>query len=71
VLDDIPALPISWNEAKKLRFGQTLSTLSDLEQDRFSMLMSGNIAIAMEGQTPVALVMLKGNAVCPVRVLNL
>ncbi len=71
VLDDIPALPISGNEAKKLRFGQTLPALGDLNQSRFSMLLTGNTAIAMEGKTPVALVILKDCAVCPIRVLNL
>jgi len=70
-LDDIPALPISGNEATRLRHGQTLSALSASAQQRFAMLTTGNTAIAIEGETPVALVMLKGGAVCPVRVLNL
>jgi hypothetical protein len=35
------------------------------------MLLTGCTAIAIEDQTPVALVTLKGGAVCPVRVLNL
>ena len=70
-LDDIPALPISRAEATKLRHGQTLPALSASAQQRFAMLMAGDIAIAIEGQTPVALVMVKAGAVCPVRVLNL
>mgnify|MGYP000031565847 FL=1 len=70
-LDDIPALPISGNEATKLRHGQTLPALSALAQQRFAMLLTGCTAIAIEDQTPVALVTLKGGAVCPVRVLNL
>ena len=70
-LDDIPALPISRAEATKLRHGQTLPALSASAQQRFAILMAGDTAIAIEGQTPVALVMVKAGAVCPVRVLNL
>jgi len=70
-LDDIPALPISRAEATKLRHGQTLPALSASAQQRLAMLMTGSTAIAIEGQTPVALVMLKAGAICPVRVLNL
>ena len=70
-LDDIPALPVSRSEATKLRHGQKLLSMSVSAQKRFAMLMTGCTAIAIEGQTPVALVMLKAGAVCPVRVLNL
>ena len=70
-LDDIPALPISGAEATKLRHGQTLPALSASAQQRFAILMAGDTAIAIAGQTPVALVMVKAGAVCPVRVLNL
>ncbi|MEK9848945.1 MAG: tRNA pseudouridine(55) synthase TruB, partial [Candidatus Puniceispirillum sp.] len=70
-LDDIPALPISENEAAKLRHGQTLPALSPSAQQRFVMLQSGTTAIAMNGDIPVALVALKSGVVCPVRVLNL
>ena len=70
-LDDIPALPISRAEAKKLRHGQTLPALSAFAQQRYAMLMTGSTAIAIEGKTPVALVMLTTGAIRPVRVLNL
>tara|TARA_B100000989_G_scaffold143871_1_gene107197 strand:+ start:1302 stop:2234 length:933 start_codon:yes stop_codon:yes gene_type:complete len=70
-LDDIPALPISRAEATKLRHGQKLPALSASAQQRFAILTTGSAAIAIEGQTPVALVMLKSRAICPVRVLNL
>ena len=70
-LDDIPALPISRAESTKLRHGQTLPVLGGSAQQRFAMLMAGDTAIAIEGQTPVALVMVKSGLVCPVRVLNL
>ena len=70
-LDDIPALPISRAEAAKLRHGQTLPALGASAQQRFAMLIAGDTAIAIEGQTPVALVMVKAGVICPVRVLNL
>ena len=70
-LDDIPALPISRAEATKLRHGQALPVLSTSAQQRVAMLKTGSAAIAIEGQTPVALVTLKARAICPVRVLNL
>ena len=71
LLDDIPALPISGNEAIKLRHGQTLPAISASAQDRFQALLTGSTAIAMEGDRPVALVVVKAGAVCPVRVLNI
>ena len=70
-LDDIPALPISGNEATKLRHGQTLPVISASAQDRFQALLTGATAIAMDGDRPVALVVIKASAVCPVRVLNI
>ncbi|MBL6595680.1 MAG: tRNA pseudouridine(55) synthase TruB [Candidatus Puniceispirillum sp.] len=70
-LDDIPALPISGNEATKLRHGQTLPAISASAQDRFQALLTGATAIAMDGERPVALVVIKAGAVCPVRVLNI
>ena len=70
-LDDIPALPISGSEATKLRHGQTLSAISASAQDRFQALLTGATAIAMEGDRPVALVVVKAGAVCPLRVLNI
>ena len=70
-LDDIPALPISGNEATKLRHGQTIPVISASAQDRFQALLTGATAIAMEGDRPVALVVVKDGAVCPVRVLNI
>jgi tRNA pseudouridine55 synthase len=71
VLDDIPALPISGNEAIKLRHGQTLPAISAAERDRFQAILTGATAIAVEGNRPVALVVVKAGAVCPTRVLNI
>ena len=70
-LDDIPALPISGNEATRLRHGQTLPAISASAKDRFQVLFSGVTAIAIEGDRPVALVAVKAGAVCPIRVLNI
>ena len=70
-LDDIPALPISGNEASKLRHGQTLPVISAKARDRFQALLNGATAIAIEGDRPVALIVIKAGAVCPVRVLNI
>ena len=70
-LDDIPAVPISENEATKLRHGQTLPALSPSAQQRFGALIAGDNAVALCGDVPVALVALKAGAVRPVRVLNL
>ena len=71
VLDDIPALPISGNEASQLRHGQTLPAISATARDRFRALLTGATGIAIEGERPVALVVIKAGAVCPVRVLNI
>ena len=71
LLDDIPALPISGNEASKLCHGQTLPAISATARDRFQALLTGATAIAIHGDRPVALVAIKGGAVCPVRVLNI
>ena len=70
-LDDIPALPISGNEARKLRHGQTLPAISAEARDRFQSILTGATAIAVEGDRPVALIVIKAGAVCPVRVLNI
>ena len=71
VLDDIPALPISGNEACRLRHGQTLPAISAAARGRFEALLTGATAIAIEGDRPVALVVIKAGAVCPIRVLNI
>ena len=70
-LDDIPALPISGNEASSLRHGQTLPAISAAARSRFEVLLTGATAIAIEGDRPVALVVIKAGAVCPIRVLNI
>ena len=76
VLDDIPALAITEQEAQKLRFGQTLS----LDNDRSHLFEAASkadsqtasiIGLAAVGEKPIALVRLEKQIVSPVRVLNL
>ena len=76
VLDDIPALALTEQEAKKLRLGQTFS----LDDDRSKMFLAAARAgdqsapvagLAVFGEHPVALVRLKRQIVSPVRVLNI
>jgi tRNA pseudouridine55 synthase len=69
-LDDIPALPISEDEAAKFRHGQTLSTASATAQARFASLQPDAVAIALCGEQPVALVTVKAGELRPVRVFN-
>ena len=76
VLDDIPALAITEQEAQKLRFGQTFN----LDDDRSNMFLASASAsdqtapftgLAAFGEQPIALVRLEKQLVSPVRVLNL
>ena len=76
VLDDIPALAITEQEAKKLRFGQTFK----LDDDRSNLFKSAAVegnqtakvtGLAVLGEKPVAFVRIEKQLVLPVRVLNL
>ena len=76
VLDDIPALAITEQEAQKLRFGQTFN-LDDDRSHMFLALASASdqtapfTGLAAFGKQPIALVRLEKQIVSPVRVLNL
>ena len=70
-LDDIPAFPISEDEAARFRHGQTLSITSVSAQARFASLQPDVVAVALCGEQPVALVTAKASELCPVRVFNL
>ena len=70
-LDDIPAFPISGDEALKFRHGQPLSIVSASAQARFASLQPDVVALALCGEQPVALVTVKGSELRPVRVFNL
>ena len=69
-LDDIPALPISEDEAARFRHGQPLSMASAKAQARFASLQPDAVAIAICGEQPVALVTGKAGELRPVRVFN-
>ena len=69
-LDDIPALPISEDEAAKFHHGQPLSMASATAQARFASLQPDAVAIALCGEQPIALVTVKAGELRPVRVFN-
>lgn len=77
VLDDIPAVALTDEEAKRLRFGQKLSL--DLERQEVLRRAFSEIgdtehtdkAIAVFDGCPVALVQLENGILSPMRVLNL
>lgn len=78
-LDDIPAFPISEQEAARLRQGQTLSLISRQDYMRLQQAGievnnpddNGVIALAQTKSGPVALVHIQGTEIKPDRVLNL
>lgn len=70
-LDDIPAVPISADEAVKLRHGQTLPALGPSAQARFEEVISSEIGVALASSVPVALVSVKSGQLQPLRVFNL
>ena len=76
VLDDIPALAITEQEAQKLRFGQTFNLDDDRSQTSLAVAADSDqtahvIVLAAFGKQPIALVRLEKQIVSPVRVLNL
>ena len=76
VLDDIPALAITEQEAQKLRFGQTFNLDDDRSQTFLAVAADSDqiahvIGVAAFGKQPIALVRLEKQIVSPVRVLNL
>ena len=74
VLDGIPALKVSKQEAARLKHGQVLSFISRPDVERLKSLdfhPSDNTALAVCDGAPVALVTVDGIDVRPARVLNL
>ena len=68
-LDDIPALPVSVQEASKLKNGQSLSFISKGDFHRLESL-NDNTALAMMDDKAIALVEIIKAQVKPVRVFN-
>lgn len=70
-LDDIPALVLAEEEARKLKCGQPVSALKIKESPPLEDLKQGDLVVAMAGGKPIALARFEGNLIRPFRVLNL
>ncbi|MDA0340312.1 MAG: tRNA pseudouridine(55) synthase TruB [Proteobacteria bacterium] len=70
-LDGIPALPLSGDEANRLRRGQTVPVFRASDRERLGDLREGDLLCAVSSGIPVAISRIQGGCVCPVRVLNL
>jgi tRNA pseudouridine55 synthase len=71
VLDDIPALALTEQEARRLRHGQAIDALPVATRTPLSDFNLDEIVCAMEGGRLVALVKVTGGEIRPVRVMNL
>ena len=71
VLDDIPALALSAQEAQKLKHGQSISALSVASRSPFKDIEQGDTVCAMSKGRLVALVRIADGGIHPVRVMNL
>ncbi len=71
VLDDIPALALSGEEADRLRRGQALALLKRSDLARVERLEDGAMVFATCAGRPVALTRFQAGSLRPVRVLNL
>ena len=69
-LDDIPALALTEDEARRLRCGQSISALQVAKRIPLTEIDQGAIICAMARGKVVALAKLKGIEICPFRVLN-
>jgi tRNA pseudouridine55 synthase len=70
VLDDIPALAVTGDEASRLRSGQSIALLRRADLERLEGLKDGAELCVMAGGRAVALARRDGATVRPVRVLN-
>jgi tRNA pseudouridine55 synthase len=71
VLDDIPALALTEDEARRLQNGQSLSVLRLVSQNPQASISAGATVRAMAEERLVALARIDGVEVRPIRVLNL
>ena len=69
-LDDIPALDLTADEARRLRCGQPISALKVAKRTPLNGIDPGAIVCAMAGGKVVALAKFQGGEICPFRVLN-
>jgi tRNA pseudouridine55 synthase len=70
VLDDIPALAVTGDEASRLRSGQSIALLRRADLERLEGLKDGAELCVMAGGRAVALARRDGATVRPVRILN-
>jgi tRNA pseudouridine55 synthase len=71
VLDDIPALALTEDEARRLQSGQCLSVLRLAAQNPHTSITAGMTVRAMAEERLVALARIDGALLRPIRVLNL
>ncbi len=71
VLDDIPALPLTVEEADRLRRGQAIPLIKRADLARVERLEPGTTVFATCAGRPVALTRFEAGSLKPVRVLNL
>ncbi len=71
VLDDIPALPLTGEEANRLRRGQAVPLIKRADLARVEKLEAGATVFATCAGRPVALTRYEAGSLKPVRVLNL
>lgn len=69
-LDDIPALDLTADEARRLRCGQPISAFEVAKRTPLNGIDPGAIVCAMAGGKVVALAKFQGGEICPFRVLN-
>ncbi|NQV44632.1 MAG: tRNA pseudouridine(55) synthase TruB [Rhodospirillales bacterium] len=70
VLDDIPALALTEEEARQIRHGQAISALSVATRSPLTGIEQDDVICAMNEGQLVALVQFVGGEIRPVRVLN-
>jgi len=70
-LDDIPALALTKDEARKLRHGQGVPVLPVASRSPFKDIAQGDVVCAMAEGRMVALARIAGGEIRPLRVLNL
>ncbi|MEK9673647.1 MAG: tRNA pseudouridine(55) synthase TruB [Rhodospirillaceae bacterium] len=70
-LDDIPALALTEQEARRLAQGQPVAALPVASRSPFRDIVQGDMVCAMSGERLVALAEIRGGEIRPVRVLNL
>ena len=70
-LDDIPALALTEDEARRLQSGQSVSALAVARRTPLRNIGLGTVFCAMAEGKPVALARFEGGELRPIRVLNL